>query len=86
MMPPTRPTKMQHSSEAMDVLKKAFKEDPSYAWSWHCNIAMAMYDEFPDSFWVPDRSEQHKICNKAASRFMKNAFGIETYYGMWGEK
>lgn len=80
-----QPSKTMFASVAMDELRKAFKEDPGYAWSWHCNIAMAMYDEFPDSFWVPDRSEQHKICNKAASRFMKNAFDIETYEGMCGE-
>ena len=76
---PKPPNKLIHASEAMKFLRKAFKEDPDYAWSWHCNIAMAMYDEFPDSFWVPDRSEQYKICNRAAARFMKNAFDIETY-------
>jgi len=81
-MPPTQPTKMQYTSQPMNALRKAFEKDPEYAWAWHCNIAMAMYDEFPDSFWVPDRSEQHKIANRAASRFMKLAFDIETYDGM----
>lgn len=75
-------TKMQRPSEAMNTLRKAFAEDPGYAWAWHCSIAMAMYDEFPDSFWVPNRSEQLKIANKAASKFMKNAFGIETHKNM----
>ena len=73
------------SGQAVDTLRKAFKEDEGYAYSWHCNIAMAMYDEFPDSFWVPDRSEQHKICNRAATRFMKNAFGVDTWHGMLEE-
>ena len=85
-MPPTQPTKMQYASPPMLALREEFEKDPAYAWSWHCNIAMAMYDEFPDSFWVPDRSEQHKICNKAAARFMKLAFDVETYDGMMEEK
>lgn len=79
MMPPTQPTKTMFAGKAMNALRKTFKEDPAYAWSWHCNIAMAMYDEFPDSFWVPDRSEQLKIANKAAARFMKLAFDVENY-------
>jgi len=71
-----------HIAKSMDDIRAHMKEDPAYAYAWHANIAMAMYDEFPDSFWVPDRSEQHKIANAAATRFMKNIFAIDTYYGM----
>jgi hypothetical protein len=54
--------------EAMDTLKKAMKEDPGYAWSWHCNVAMASIDNGMDP----------AAANRAASRFMSWAFGVET--------
>ena len=54
--------------EAMDVLRKAMSEDEGYAWLWHCNIAMASVDEGMD----------HKAANKAAARFMYNAFRVHT--------
>jgi hypothetical protein len=54
--------------KAFEVLKKAMEEDEDYAWSWHCNIAMAAYDE----------GLSHKKANKAANRFMKLCFGIDT--------
>jgi len=63
---------------AMNILEKEMKKDPDYAHSWHCNIAMAMYDEMPESFWMPDKSEHLKIANQAATRFMKLAFDVET--------
>ena len=53
---------------AMDSLKVHFANDEGYAWSWHCNIAMACYDEGVD----------REIANKIASRFMKLAFSVET--------
>ena len=70
--------------EEMETIKKALEADDSYAYSWHANIAMAMYDEMPESatFWLPDGKEQHKICNRAATRFMKNCFGVDTHFGM----
>lgn len=54
-------------SIAMDWLKESMKNDEMYAWSWHCNIAMAAYDE----------GMEHKAANKAAARFMKLAFDFD---------
>jgi hypothetical protein len=53
-------------AQAVEALSKAFKADPEYAWTWHCNIAMAAKDE----------GMEHKAANRAAARFMYNAFGI----------
>lgn len=54
--------------EAMRILSAAIKSDPEYAWSWHCNIAMAARDE----------GLTHKAANLAAARFMYSAFGVDT--------
>ena len=53
---------------AMSVLKEAMIKDPEYAWGWHCNLAMASYDE----------GLKHKEANQAAARFMRSAFDIDT--------
>ena len=53
---------------AMDMLRKAMSEDAQYAWTWHCNLAMAAFDEGVD----------HATSNKIAQRFMKLCFGVET--------
>ena len=64
-----------NSEEAVDALAKAFEEDPSYAYSWHCNIAMSCYDSLNGTTkW------RHKVSNAAASRFMKLAFGVDTQH------
>jgi hypothetical protein len=57
------------TEEAMNHLKQAMREDPGYAWSWHCNVAMASVQE----------GMGHTEANKAASRFMKWAFDAEGY-------
>jgi len=54
--------------ETMDQLTKGINEDSEYAWAWHCNIAMATYDE--GCLSLPK-------ANRAAARFMKNAFGVD---------
>ena len=54
--------------EVFVVLKQKMQDDPSYAWSWHCNIAMAMYDAGCD----------HKIANEGAARFMQLCFEMDT--------
>ena len=56
------------TQEAMDHLRQAMKDDPSYAWTWHCNIACLLLDED-----VP-----HDRANDRASDFMKRAFDVET--------
>jgi len=55
-------------ADALKVLSGAMKDDPMYAWSWHCNIAMAAIDE-----GAPRDSG-----NAAAARFMHAAFGVDT--------
>lgn len=53
---------------AFEVLKDAMRDDPGYAWSWHCNIAMAAIDE----------GAPHDSGNAAAARFMQMCFGVDT--------
>ena len=53
---------------AFEILKNAIQDDPAYAWSWHCNIAMASIDE-----GAPRDSG-----NAAAARFMQMCFGVDT--------
>jgi len=63
------------TKEAFDVLKKAMHDDPSYAHSWHCNVAMSFFDAMPD----PVTNEfGHKMANEGATRFMRLCFGVET--------
>jgi len=68
---------MNLNKAALDILEKSFADDPEYAYSWHCNIAMACYDAIGDSL---SHEEAHKISNEAATRFMKLAFNTETKY------
>lgn len=50
--------------QAFDVLKNAVNNDPDYAWSWHCNLAMPFVDE----------GGSHETANKAAARIMSILF------------
>ena len=54
--------------EALNILKSAMRDDPGYAWSWHCNVACAMMDE----------GAPHDSANAAAARFMRLAFDVDT--------
>ena len=57
------------TEDLMNYLKKAIQDnDGSYAWAWHCNIAMMAYDA----------GTEHKMANDGAARFMKLAFGVDT--------
>lgn len=53
--------------DAMRVVLDAMRSDPEYAWSWHCNIAMAFVDEGGD----------HAMANHAAARFMRSLAGVD---------
>ena len=55
-------------SNGYKKFKKSLQNDPMYAWTWHCNIAMTAYDKGVD----------HKTANKIAHNFMKLAFDVET--------
>ena len=66
--------------KAMKVIKNAMEsEGPSelgsYAHSWHCNIAMAVYDNCPKDI---GSETAHAIGNDAATQFMKLCFGVNT--------
>jgi len=52
---------------AMKTVIQAMQQDPDYAWSWHCNIAMAFVDAGGD----------HYTGNQGAARFMKMLANVE---------
>jgi hypothetical protein len=56
------------TAKNMDRIAEAIQANPDYAWSWHCNIAMASVDE----------GMEHKAANRAAARFMYMCFGCDT--------
>ena len=49
-------------------LGRQLRADSEYAWSWHCNLAMAAYDE----------GLEHHAANRAAGRFMNSLFRLDT--------
>jgi len=55
-------------SNAFDIIKDKLQKDFMYAWGWHCNIAVCSQDEGMD----------HVSSNKAAARFMKICFDVDT--------
>ena len=58
----------KHVPESMATVSNAIRNDPGYAWSWHCNIAMAAMDEGVD----------HMTANKLAARFLMILTGVDT--------
>jgi len=50
------------------LLYESMQKDPDYAWSWHCNVAVASMDE----------GMPYRAANRAAARFMMAAFGVDT--------
>jgi hypothetical protein len=64
--PPDNP--IVSAAASMASLKDAFQRDSGYAWSWHCNLACCAMDE----------GMEHGAANRAAARFMKLAFGVES--------
>lgn len=61
---------------AMETLKAAFKADPDYAHSWHCNLAMAFCDAMDEN--CIDENCKMVWTNAGAARFMKAAFDVKT--------
>lgn len=59
-------TKIQ---KAKATLSRAMKDDPDFAWVWHCNIAMQFNDI----------GVSHEIANEGATRVMKLCFDAENY-------
>lgn len=58
----------KHVPESMATVTNAIRNDPGYAWSWHCNIAMAAVDE----------GVNHMAANKLAARFLMILTGVDT--------
>ena len=54
--------------EALNIIRSAMRDDPHYAWTWHCNVAVSMMDE----------GAPHDAANAAAARFMRLAFDVDT--------
>ncbi len=65
--PPT--TAPEPSTEvAVGKLCKSLREDLDYAWTWHCNIAMAAFDA----------GCPHDVANEGAAQFMQLLAGVDT--------
>jgi len=67
-------------TKAFNVIKQAMVDDQpevqgSYAHSWHCNIAMAVYDATSDDI---SAEAALTIGNEAATMFMKRCFDVDT--------
>lgn len=69
---------MTKTEKAMKNLKEAMQNDPDYAHTWHCNIAMMCYDGMRAGDRDVGHEVAHKGCNEGASRFMKMCFNVET--------
>lgn len=54
--------------DEIEVICEMMRQDLDYAWSWHCNIAMAFCDEGGD----------RNIANHAAARFLSTLAGVDT--------
>ena len=54
--------------EAFNTLQQAMHDDPNYAWSWHCNLAMSAHDCGVD----------YETSNKIAHEFMRRLFEVNT--------
>lgn len=53
--------------QAVETLVKALNTDEEYRAGWVANIAMSVYDAFPES----QRADAHEIANKGAEAFLK---------------
>ena len=63
-------------SDAMAAIVGAMHADSDYAWSWHCNIAMAFVDAGGDRY----------TANQGAARFMKILANVEPAHELPAEK
>lgn len=52
---------------ALEAISEAMERDSHFAWTWHCNVAMAAIDA---------GAPPHKA-NERAADFMRNAFGVD---------
>ncbi len=61
--------KVEDAPSPFDLLREQIKDDPEYAWSWHCNIAVRAMDE----------GVEHALANTIARRVMGEIFGATGY-------
>lgn len=70
--PASRPA--SKTKQAIDALKAAIRSDTDYAWTWHCNVAMAFQDA----------GGTHEEGNRGAARFMQTVFDVDvTKFEQW---
>lgn len=50
-------------------IRRQMQKDDAWAWTWHCNVAMA----------AQDAGAPHDRANERASDFMYRAFGVKGY-------
>jgi hypothetical protein len=62
-------------ADAFERLTKAMQEDPEYAWGWHCNVTMPIFDS---AVWAAHEKSNHEASNLAAARVMQHLFGVDT--------
>lgn len=62
--------KVRGTGKAYRKLTKAMKDDPDYAHSWMCNIAMPIYDNSKGKLSLQE-------CNEIADILMSHLFGIK---------
>lgn len=67
-----QPAEQEPIAPAMATVIAAMQADPEYAWSWHCNIAMAFVDAGGDYY----------TANQGAARFMKLLANVEPAYDL----
>ena len=65
--PAAQPAPVQPVPDAIKTVIEAMQADSDYAWSWHCNIAMAFVDAGGD----------HYTGNQGAARFMRMLANVE---------
>ena len=67
-------SELDQEPSPLTPLKLALQKDLDYAWTWHCNLAMAFYDSWNNETRPADI---HRKANEAAARFMKQAFDVD---------
>lgn len=67
--PAAQPSEPEITTEsAVKKLCDALRNDLDYSWSWHCNIAMMMFDA----------GCPHDAANEGAARFIQLLSGVDT--------
>jgi hypothetical protein len=62
--------KVRKTGRAYRHLSKAMQDDPGYALTWQCNIAMPIYDGANGKLTLPE-------ANAIADRLMKHLFNVK---------